>query len=61
MIIEFMPRTLYGKEYFYPSSKDAKTLCQLIKRPTLTPKHLEICKDAGWKVLEKKEIKQKKI
>jgi hypothetical protein len=54
MLIEYYPRILYGKKYYYPSSNDAKAICKLIKRPTLMLEHIQICKDAGWKVKEKK-------
>ncbi len=54
MLIQYTSKTIYGKEYHYPSSKDAETLCKLIKRPTLTNHHLAICKDAGWRVKENK-------
>jgi hypothetical protein len=52
MLIEFYQRKLYGKNYLYPHSDDARTICELINRPTLTLKHLRICKGAGWRIVE---------
>lgn len=54
MLIEYKSKTIYGKEYHYPTSKDAVTLCTLMKCPTLTLRHLSVCKEAGWRVKEKK-------
>ena len=54
MLIEYKSKTIYGKEYHYPASKDALTLCTLMRCPTLTLRHLTVCKEAGWRVKEKK-------
>lgn len=46
--IEFLSKKAYGRTFHYPISEDAKTLCKIIKRTTLTNEQLKICKDAGW-------------
>jgi uncharacterized protein YxjI len=46
--IEFLSKKAYGRVFHYPISNDAKTLCKIIKRATLTNDQLKICKDAGW-------------
>lgn len=43
-------QSVWGKKRFYPLSEDAKTLTELLKKPTLTIDHLTICKKAGWVV-----------
>lgn len=60
MDVEFTLKTVYGKEYYYPASPDAKTICKLINRPTLTIQHLRICKDAGWTVKKTHPITEDK-
>jgi len=50
MIIAVEPEKIFGKERFYPVSDEAKTLCKMLKKPTLTLEHLQICEEAGWKV-----------
>lgn len=50
MIIEVEIQQKYGKPRFYPISDDAKTLTDLLDRPTLTKEHLSKCKKAGWEV-----------
>ncbi len=50
MNIAFYVKSVFGKEYYYPASEEAKVICSLLKTPTLTLKHLRICKDAGWSV-----------
>jgi len=59
MLIQYTSKTIYGKQYHYPASKDAETLCRLMRCPTLTIRHLSICKDSGWRVKEKKDTTPK--
>jgi hypothetical protein len=40
----------YGTNHYYPLSDDAKTLCLICGRDTLTPEQLAICHEYGWKV-----------
>lgn len=63
MNIKFYVKSVFGKEYYYPESEQAKVICKLLKTPTLTLKHLRICKDAGWNVeqIENKENELKII
>lgn len=48
--IEFLSKKAYGRTFHYPISNDAKILCKIIKRTTLTNEQLKICKDGGWDV-----------
>lgn len=50
--IEFLSKKAYGRTFHYPISEDAKTLCKITKRPTLTNEQLKICKEAGWVVTQ---------
>lgn len=50
MIIEVEPKKVFGPDRFYPVSDEAKALCRLLKKPTLTLEHLQICEETGWKV-----------
>lgn len=47
----------WGKELFYPESKDAYFLTQFTGRPTILKYQLKMAKDRGWKV----EVKQKQF
>lgn len=49
--LEFIHKVTYGKERFYPSSKDSIALSRLMKVKTLTRQQLEICKKNGWEVI----------
>lgn len=50
MNLILLKKSIYGKDLFYPKNDIASTLCKLMKKVTLNDKHLEICKDAGWKI-----------
>ncbi len=43
-------KTIWGKDRFFPVSRDAIVLSQLIGKKTLTREQLIICKEAGWKI-----------
>jgi hypothetical protein len=49
-------RSVWGKQRYYPISPDAKTLCSLHNKPTLTAHQLNICKKAGWNVSVKSQV-----
>ena len=53
MNLEVLLNNWWGRELFEPISDDAKILCQLLKRKTLTKDQLKMCKDAGWMVTVK--------
>jgi len=40
----------YGKELFYPTSKDALFLSKFTGRPTLLKRQLQLAKEYGWNV-----------
>lgn len=41
---------VYGRDLFYPTSSEAKTICELCRKKTLNRNQLKICKDVGWDV-----------
>lgn len=55
MEIEVKLKRLYGKDRFYPESNDAKLLCKILDRPTITKEELKLAKEGGWSVLVKVE------
>lgn len=55
MQLEVLLNNWWGRELFEPVNENAKTLCQLLKRKTLTKDQLKLCKDAGWDVVFKKD------
>lgn len=57
MLIQYTQKMICGRQHYYPLSDDAKTICKLIKRPTLTSGHLQVCNDAGWKLERIEEFK----
>ncbi len=50
MKIDVLVKHQYGKTNFYPLSEDAKILCKLTGKPTLTKSQLVICLNVGWSV-----------
>lgn len=48
-------KTVWGKELFYPQSKDAYFLTELTGRPTILKHQLKMAKQRGWtvKVIQK--------
>jgi hypothetical protein len=50
MDIQVFRKNIYGKERFYPVTKDAIFLANLIGCPSLAMRHLKLCKQHGWDV-----------
>jgi len=50
MNIYVMQKMSYGKERFYPTNELAKFIIELIGRPSLTRRQLEVCKKIGFKI-----------
>lgn len=48
--IQVLLKRAYGKERYYPLSDDAKIICSLMNRCSLTQEQLQFCVDNGWKV-----------
>jgi hypothetical protein len=51
MKIEVIHKVVFGQNRFYPSSKDAYSLCSLMNTKSFTEEHLKKCKKAGWEVI----------
>jgi len=54
MLIEYYEKIVYGKMHYYPLNQNAKAVCRILERPTLTVRHLKLCAENGWQVSEKK-------
>lgn len=55
MQINVIHKKIYGQDRFYPSNENAKTICELMGRETLTHDQLKLCKKTGWEVEIKTE------
>lgn len=53
MNIEVVRKVAYGNERFYPLSDDAKFMVDVIGRPSLTRRHLQLFKQRGWEIVLK--------
>jgi hypothetical protein len=48
--IEVFRKVAYGKERFYPLNDDAKFMTDVIGRPSLTRRQLNLFKVRGWEI-----------
>jgi len=58
MILEFQHQRYFGNR-FYPQNDDAKLLCALMQRKSLTADQIQYCRRGGWhvKISDEKEVK----
>jgi len=58
MIIEFEYQKYFGHR-FYPQNDNAKLLCALMHRKSLTEDQIQYCRRGGWnvKIVDQKEVK----
>lgn len=50
MKISYSTKSVYGNDNHYPVSDDAKTICKLTGRKTLTERDIAILTEAGHEV-----------
>ncbi len=53
MKIEIIRKFAYGRERFYPISDDAKFMTEVIGRPSLTRRQLNLFKKRQWEIVLK--------
>ena len=55
MNIQVSKKIAYGQERFYPENDHAKAIIELIGRPSLTRRQLEVCKKLGFKIYKESQ------
>lgn len=50
MLIQYLIKSVYGRELYYPANAAAQYVCKLTNTATLSAKHLEILRAMGCTV-----------